>query len=332
MTGRRAGVAAPDPRQGESLVERAANVMESSHGTVATATAEAKNPGNNPQIVEFTPRASSIALRWLATADVTPTGRRVGRFMAGKARFATAADVDRKVAPGDVFCYWPLATVAAALGCSERQVKRGVRSLREAGFEVRRRVRPFEASYVFPVPSLISASRVPSHVPSGVPSGVPSHTKPRTEPEREPRKEPTRANRANPRRASEGEVEFAIRLATEKAIVLPRDVDAFRAQSFAVDGWKVTRLIGLIKRGESVQRYLPPKPPKPDVDPAKVTQAALPLEAATKAADGERQREIEELATLLAKADDGSLVYGREWVPKWRARYATLNGRPWVPA
>ena len=60
--------------------------------------------------------------------------------MAGKARFATAADVDRKASPGEVFCFWPLAKVADELGCSERQVKRGVRSLRAAGFEVRRRV------------------------------------------------------------------------------------------------------------------------------------------------------------------------------------------------
>ena len=131
-------------------------------------------------------RASNEARAWLAVADVTPTGYRVGKFLAGQVRVATVADVRRKVTPGEVFCYWPLAKVADGLGISERQVKRGIRSLREAGVvEVRQRVRPCEASYVFrPVAAAPVPSGVPSPVPSGVPSGVPSHTEPRTEPKK----------------------------------------------------------------------------------------------------------------------------------------------------
>ena len=120
-------------------------------------------------------RASNDALAWLATADVTPTGYRVGRFLANHARYATAADVRRRVTPGEVFTYWPQSKIATELGCSERQVSRGVRSLREAGaLDVRQRVRPCEASYVLLPP-----------VGSGVGSGVGSHTEPRTEPRTE---------------------------------------------------------------------------------------------------------------------------------------------------
>ena len=134
-------------------------------------------------------RASNAARAALVVANVTPTGYRVGVFMANKARFATAADRRRNVAPGEIFCYWPQAKIAADLGCSERQVSRGVRSLREAGtLEVRRRVRPCEASYVWvqPVGSGVvsDGEGVVSGVGSGVVSGVVSHTEPRTEPKK----------------------------------------------------------------------------------------------------------------------------------------------------
>ena len=148
-------------------------------------------------------RASNEARAWLVVADVTPTGYRVGKFLASHARYATAADVRRHVVPGEIFCYWRQATIAAKLGCSERQVRRGVRSLREAGaLDVRRRVRPCEASYVFHASKAREGSRgcdegatnggsdvlsdVRSGVLSGVLSGVRSHTEPRTEPPREP--------------------------------------------------------------------------------------------------------------------------------------------------
>ena len=100
-------------------------------------------------------KAKNAARRWLAVADVTPTARRVGRFMADHARFATAADVRRKVKPGEIFCYWSLAKVAVELGVSEGQINRGVRSLREAGvIQVRRLPRPSAASKVFMKPAL----------------------------------------------------------------------------------------------------------------------------------------------------------------------------------
>ena len=74
--------------------------------------------------------------------------------MADRARVATAADVRRKVRPGEFFCDWSLARVAVALGKSVRQIKRGVRALREAGvIQVRRRVSPSAATYVFMAPA-----------------------------------------------------------------------------------------------------------------------------------------------------------------------------------
>ena len=145
-------------------------------------------------------RASNAARAALVVADVTPTGYRVGVFMANHARYAKPSDIRRNVVPGELFTYWPQAKIAAAMGCSERQVRRGVRSMREAGtLEVRRRVRPCEASYVWVQPVLsgvrsdgacvLSGVRsdgacVLSDVRSGVLSGVRSHTEPRTEPQK----------------------------------------------------------------------------------------------------------------------------------------------------
>ena len=117
-------------------------------------------------------RASNEALAWLAEADVTPVVYDFGVYMAKMVRFATTADGRRKAKPGEVMCYPLQATMARERGCSVRQIKRLVRSLREVGLEVRQRVRPYGATYVFPLPS---------RVPSGVPSGVPSQREPRTE-------------------------------------------------------------------------------------------------------------------------------------------------------
>ena len=98
-------------------------------------------------------RASNVARALLVVANVPPIGYRVGIFMADHSRYATPADIRRNVSPGEIFCYWPQAKIAAKMGCSERQVRRGVRYLREsATMEVRQRVRPCEASYVFVQP------------------------------------------------------------------------------------------------------------------------------------------------------------------------------------
>ena len=144
-----------------------------------------------PRLVSSSPdsRASNAARAALVEADVTPTGYRVGVFIANKARFAKPSDIRRNVAPGEIFTFWPQAKIAAELGCSERQVSRGVRSLRESGvLTVRRRVRPCEASYVWvqPVVSDVRSDGEPvlSGVGSGVVSGVGSHTEPRTEPKK----------------------------------------------------------------------------------------------------------------------------------------------------
>ena len=152
-------------------------------------------PPTGPRLVSSSPdsRASNAARAALVVANVTPTGYNVGIFMANHARYAKTSDIRRNVAPGEIFTFWPQAKIAAELGCSERQVSRGVRSLREAGvLEVRRRVRPCEASYVWVQPvgsGVVSAvgsdgACVGSGVGSGVVSGVGSHTEPRTEPKK----------------------------------------------------------------------------------------------------------------------------------------------------
>ena len=78
------------------------------------------------------------------------------------------------------------------------QVRRGVRYLREsATMEVRQRVRPCEASYVFvqPVGSGVGSvgSDVRSDVGSDVRSDVRSHTEPRTEPQKNHERSSSRA-------------------------------------------------------------------------------------------------------------------------------------------
>ena len=145
-------------------------------------------PATGLRLVSTSPnsRASNTARAVLVVANVTPTGYNVGVFMANHARYAKTSDVRRNVQQGEIFTYWPQALIAAELGCSERQVQRGVRSLRESGvLTVRRRVRPCEASYVWsrPVASDVG-SDVGSSVGSGVGSGVGSHTEPRTEPKK----------------------------------------------------------------------------------------------------------------------------------------------------
>ena len=152
-------------------------------------------PPTGPRLVSTSPdsRASNAARAVLVVANVTPTGYNVGVFMANHARYAKTSDIRRNVAPGEIFTFWPQAKIAAELGCSERQVSRGVRSLRESGvLTVRRRVRPCEASYVWvqPVVSGVGSdvrsdgACVGSDVGSGVVSGVGSHTEPRTEPKK----------------------------------------------------------------------------------------------------------------------------------------------------
>ena len=97
------------------------------------------------------PHPSNVAWALLEVADVTPTGYKVGVFLASLVKYARAVDVRLKVTPGEIFSYWSEAKIADALGCSERQVVRGVRSLREAGvIVVRQRVRRV-ASYVWMV-------------------------------------------------------------------------------------------------------------------------------------------------------------------------------------
>ena len=117
------------------------------------------------------PRASNVAMAWSATADIPPSARRLSVYLSKMVRYATAADRDRKVAKGKIFCYPMQATMAADLGCGVRHIQTAFRHLRDAGgWESRQRVRPYGASYVF----------VGSQIVSQIGPVIVSHREPRT--------------------------------------------------------------------------------------------------------------------------------------------------------
>ena len=204
----------------------------------------------------FKPRASSLAAAWLATADVTPTGHRVGRYLVSLAGFATAADVRRKVRPGEIFAFPKQATIAAALGVSERQVRRGVASLKLAGLEVRRRPRPFEASIVFP---LVDRSQVRSCDLLGVLS-QPYPRRPTNGPE----KGVTRrcSERRTPDAPTKPQARFMADLLCERGGLKPTDAGQFVEKTLTKSRYEVSRMIGeLIRkpRNETMRRvWIPP--------------------------------------------------------------------------
>ena len=75
-------------------------------------------PATGPRLVSRSPnsRASNEARAALVVANVTPTGYRVGVFMANHARFAKPSDIRRNVVEGEIFTYWPQAKIATELG------------------------------------------------------------------------------------------------------------------------------------------------------------------------------------------------------------------------
>ena len=111
--------------------------------------------------------APKVARAWLKNLQLTPAAYNFGMVLAGSASYATPDDARRKVRVGELFCFPEQATIAAKMKMSVRQVQRFVKALRESGFlEVRQRVRPYGASYVFSPPNVASG------VASGVGSGV----------------------------------------------------------------------------------------------------------------------------------------------------------------
>ena len=108
------------------------------------------------QIVPETPSAYRAAMDCLNSCQLTPAAFALGKFMAHHARYATVDDRRRKVEPGEVFVYWSQKKLAAKRNKSISQVKRHIRALRAAGLEVRQRVMPYGASYVF-APTLAPA-------------------------------------------------------------------------------------------------------------------------------------------------------------------------------
>ena len=122
-----------------------------------------------------------VAMDCLRSAQLTPAAFAMGKLMAHHARYATESDDDRlrKVEPGEVFVYWTQAKLATKLKKSVSQVERHMRALRKAGLKVRRRVRPYGASYVF-IPIVAAAAsfqekKESQSVRQVAPSPVPSN-------------------------------------------------------------------------------------------------------------------------------------------------------------
>ena len=122
-----------------------------------------KHPAPFPRLVvshaapDRRPSPFLLAMDCLRSAQLTPAAFAMGKFMAHHARYATEDDRRRKVQVGEIFCFWTQAKLATKLKKSVSQVERHMRALRKAGLKVRRRVRPYGASYVF-IPIVAAAA------------------------------------------------------------------------------------------------------------------------------------------------------------------------------
>lgn len=121
-----------------------------SHGTAATATADATSPRIN---TTFIPDPSPLAREWIRrTHDMHPLTlncRKVLGAAAGMATFrAGSAYQARHVTPGDVVCCAGRETLARAAGVSVRSVQRAINEAVAAGLERRRST--FTSVLVFP--------------------------------------------------------------------------------------------------------------------------------------------------------------------------------------
>ena len=113
------------------------------------------------------PTAVQVALDALKSWDISPETHSFGVWLAKRCRYATEDDRRRKVAVGEIFCYWTQKAIAAKRKRSVRQIKRFIRSLREAGMVVRRRPRR-GASYIFLPAQALAASFQPKRAPQSV--------------------------------------------------------------------------------------------------------------------------------------------------------------------
>ena len=93
-------------------------------------------------------------------------------------------------------------------------------------------------------------------------------------------------------------------------------------------GRRPAQIIARMKRNEPVATWTPPAPPRPDVDPAKVTQAALRLDGDLFAiAAAERAKRLASLTTCLENVDRGKgLSFTRpEHIDRWRTEFRVFR-------
>ena len=257
----------------------------------STATADARTSN----VVQFRPRPSSEAVAWVYAQDPSPRARAVGRALAAHAQYQASTVTWRHLRRGDLAAWPSYDTLAREMRASSRTVKRGMAELIAAGLERRRTLR--SNSYVFPSATERRQPVTPCVTPAVTLCVTPKE--PRTEPRREPVaraicfrcggswpasygfrcracERDTRDPCLAPFKWTDGDehrctrcatcrpdversTELAIRLMAKAGKVDARHVVRFRAWLHRREAWENTRLIGRLRRGETVPVWTPIK-------------------------------------------------------------------------
>ena len=236
----------------------------------------------------FTARPTTLALAWVATADLTPRAQRVGRAIADHVRIAPAPKKWRHIKIGDLVTWVGINQLALELGCCTLTVKRGIAELIDAGLDRRRTMRT--NTYVFPIVERVQPPRprvpqpprrqrqaVTPPVPPPVTLPV-TPKEPREDPhDRNRREVPSRAPARDPRIASDAQVEFAISLGLENGVLKPDQIDEARARWSTSDWASITLRIGRLRKRQE-PRFIPSPPPVVPLDLLAVREQQLPLD------------------------------------------------------
>lgn len=172
-----------------------------SHTLTATAATHPDSTTNPNNLIEFRPRASSLAVQALVAAGVSEADEALGRVLADHARFATQADTKRwHVAPGEVFMMTggscggtkqtTVEAIAGKMGLAVQTIHNRRSSLKRRGVIDVRRCSQTRCSIVFRVPGTLPPASWRPVVKAGGRSESKTDGKtdqePRTEPMREP--------------------------------------------------------------------------------------------------------------------------------------------------
>lgn len=140
------------------------------------------------RVLEFRPRASSLAVQAAVAAGLTAAELRLANIYARHVRFATDADARRwHVKRGEIFMQTGRATstrIAAELGVSVGWLAHLRCALKRAGVVDVRKVRRTQCAIVFKLPARLPSAAFADYAPinTGIKSGINTHREPRTEP------------------------------------------------------------------------------------------------------------------------------------------------------